>query len=355
MAATATPDPIEGWRAALATLGSQLVDLESDSTVALARTGGLSGDSRAQWDQADAGVALAWETYRAVDELVNEAGATPARISERLSSSVVPAPGGETDPTSAMRAAKAAVEAAVALALRLSTTWNDLAKRVSTARTAATEAGDTATTKSAQALAELIANDPLAVTEADIAAVETAAASAASRRSADQAAAVRFDVNLTQARATLASLRTDLEAARDELEHAASRIAGLAKTDPVPDLDALAGWLDRIATAATGNKARAAADLDDWVEATAARRAELEAALAPARSGMKRREDGRGLWTARRAQASARRLDEDPEVAAALKAARQELWQAPCDLDVAEAGLAKLGKLLESRPGDVTS
>ena len=39
------------------------------------------------------------------------------------------------------------------------------------------------------------------------------------------------------------------------------------------------------------------------------------------------------------------------DVAAALAAARDELWHAPCDVDVAEAALAKLSALLRATPG----
>jgi hypothetical protein len=66
---------------------------------------------------------------------------------------------------------------------------------------------------------------------------------------------------------------------------------------------------------------------------------------------MQRRSAGRGLWTALRAKAGARRLDEQPDVAAALSAAQEELWRAPCDLAKAEAALAAVSAVLEARPG----
>jgi hypothetical protein len=66
---------------------------------------------------------------------------------------------------------------------------------------------------------------------------------------------------------------------------------------------------------------------------------------------MRRRSEGRGLWSALRAKAGARRLDEQPDVAAALAAARDELWRAPCDLAAADAALAALSAVLEDRPG----
>jgi hypothetical protein len=55
-----------------------------------------------------------------------------------------------------------------------------------------------------------------------------------------------------------------------------------------------------------------------------------------------------------RAKAGARKLDERPEVAAALTTAQDELWRAPCDLDMADAALKRLSEVLESRPGDTT-
>ena len=51
----------------LAALGGLLVDLESDATVTVARGGGLTGGTAATWAEADAGLAAAWEVYRAVD------------------------------------------------------------------------------------------------------------------------------------------------------------------------------------------------------------------------------------------------------------------------------------------------
>jgi hypothetical protein len=59
------------------------------------------------------------------------------------------------------------------------------------------------------------------------------------------------------------------------------------------------------------------------------------------------------LWTALRAKAGARKLDEQPDVAAALEAAREELWRAPCDLAAADKALAALSTMLEARPGGV--
>ena len=130
-------------------------------------------------------------------------------------------------------------------------------------------------------------------------------------------------------------------------------MVGVPTGVPVPDLDALGAWLDRIADAPpspgptrpasppTSRRGAAAAD---------ARRAEIDAVLGPARAGMRRREEGQGLWTALRAKAGARKLDENPDVVEALTAAQDVLWQAPCDLDAAEAALTRLSAVLTSRP-----
>lgn len=345
-------DPtIEAWRGSLATLGGLLVDFESNSTVELARTGCLDGGSASAWAQADAGVAQAWEAYHAVDDLLNRAAASPEQAQALLTSSTVPGPNGPTNPTTAMVAATAAVEAAAEVASRLTTAWDDLAARTHKAQGLATEAGDEATARAAEALSRLLATDPFAVSDADVNGVEAAAAEASSRFAAAKAAAARLDVDLAQARTTLAKLTSDLEAGAEELDHAASRIAGLGRAYPVPDLDQLSGWLDRITATARHEAVRGAGNLANWVSAANARRTELDDAVAAARTAMRRREEGRGLWTALRAKAAAHHLDEHADVAAALAAARDELWHAPCDLEVAEAALARLSALLRATPG----
>jgi hypothetical protein len=345
-------DPhVQAWRSAHATLGSRLVDLESHGNVALARTGVLTGGTAAAWADADAGLARAWETYRVLDEVLSEVEADPDRAAALLTTSQVPSVEGATaDPSTALAAASHAVDAAIAVADRLATAWDQLAPRVGAARTAAAAAGDSATERTATALAELVATDPFAVAEADVEAVEQRASASGSRHAASQAAVARLDVDLTAARDTLDDLDADLQGAAAELEHAASRVVGVSRTAPVPDLEAVAAWLDRITAAASTDRPRAAADLAAWTAAVQARRAELDAALEPARSGLRRREEGQGLWTALRAKAGARKLDERADVAEALSAAREVLWHAPCDLAAAEAALARLSQVLTTRP-----
>ena len=64
-------DPhIQAWRSAHTTLGSRLVDLESQADVAVARTGVLTGATAAAWADAEAGLAHAWETYQVLDEVL---------------------------------------------------------------------------------------------------------------------------------------------------------------------------------------------------------------------------------------------------------------------------------------------
>jgi hypothetical protein len=361
-------DPnLQAWRSATTALGNRLVDLESHHNVALARGGALVGGTAAAWVDAEAGLSAAWETYRVLDEVLDDAEAHPERAAALLTSASVPGAGGEaTDPSSALSAASAAVDAAVAVADRLAGAWDHLAPRVGAVRAAATAAGDGATERAAAALAELVASDPFAVSEADVVALEQRANASGSRRAAEQAALARLDVDLVAAQDTLAELTADAETAASELAHAASRVVGVDTTAPVPDLSALAGWLHRIASAASASasasasaapasssgRAHAASELTAWREAAEARRAELDAALAPARSGLRRRAEGQGLWTALRAKAGARKLDEQPAVADALTEARDLLWTAPCDLAAAEAALARLSAVLTTNPAE---
>jgi len=348
-------DPhVQAWRSAHTTLGSRLVDLESQADVAVARTGVLTGATAAAWADAEAGLAHAWETYRVLDEVLDDVEADPARAAALLTTSQVPGAGGApADPSTALAAASAAVDAAQEVAERLAAAWASLAPRVGAVRAAASGAGDGPTERAAAALAELVATDPFAVTEADVVGVEQAAAVSGNRKAAQQAAISRLDVDLTAARDTFAALTADVDGAADELAHAATRVVGVRTGVPVPDLDALGAWLERIADAAAlphADRGRVATDLAAWRAAADARRAEIDAALGPARAGMRRREDGQGLWTALRAKAGARKLDEHPAVAEALTAAEDELWNAPCDVDAAEAALARLSAVLTSPP-----
>jgi hypothetical protein len=348
-------DPnVQGWRSAHAALGGRLVDLESLPNVALARSGVLTGATAAAWADADAGLSQAWEAYRLLGQVLDEAEAEtdPARATARLAGARVPAVGGgSAEPAAALSAANAAVEAAAAVADRLGAAWDQLATRVGTAKSAAEASGDAVTERAAVALAELVATDPFAVTEADVAAVEAKASVRGRRHAASQAATARLDVDLVRARDALAALDAGVQAAAGELEHAASRVVGVRRTAPVPDLVALGTWLERIAATATaGDRPRAAADLAAWSAAAQARHDELDAALAPARAGLRRRDEGRGLWTALRAKAAAHKRDEQPDVADALSTARDQLWSAPCDLQVAEAALARLSEVLTGRP-----
>jgi hypothetical protein len=343
-------DPTVGMRRTeLAALGERLVDLESDATVTVARGGGLTGGSAITWGQADAGIASAWEIYRAVDELLGRVEADPAKAAELLAAPSIATAEGPRDAATALSLATQAVDKASGVAADLAGAWGGLATRVQAASDAATAAGDAAAIRAASAITELIVGDPLAVTEADVTHVETLAQAASGRRAKAQAATGRLDVDLVRARAMLESLDADAQRAASELAHATSRIAGLVVPTPARDLAALGDWLDRIA--AMPDRPSAAAALDDWFAAADARRGELDGALAAARGGMQRRAEGRGLWSALRAKAGARKLDEHAEVAAAIDAAREELWRAPCDLDAAEAALTRLAAALQARPG----
>jgi hypothetical protein len=345
-----TDTPLDAWRSSLATLGSRLVDLESLTDVAVARSGVLTGATGAAWSEADAGLARAWEAYRVLDQLVTDALADPTQAVALFTRCTAPGPdGAPTDPSTALAGAQAALDHALSVLERLGAAWGTLAGRIGAVRTAAAKVGDQDTERTATALAELVTTDPFAVTEADVAGLEAKATASSGRHAAAQAAVARLDVDLARSRDELAALDADVQTGAAEIAHAATRIAGVRAVTPVPDLPELGTWLERIAATAETDRARAATDLLAWGHAAAARRAELDAALAPARSGMQRREDGRGLWTALRAKAAARKLDERPDVATALDAARTLLWSAPCDLDAADAALRQLSTVL-NRP-----
>jgi hypothetical protein len=336
----------------LAALGGRLVDLESDATVTVARGGGLTGGTAATWAEADAGLAAAWEVYRAVDELLGKAETSrPPRAAEIVAGASIQTPVGPADVATALAGAGDAVTRAAGVVADLAAAWGGQASRVQVASGAALAAGDVAAQRAAEAITRLLVSDPLAVTDADIVHVESLAQAASGRHAAAQSATGRLDVDMVRARAMLDSLDADVQATAGELAHAASRITGFDIPTPARDLPALGEWLDRIGATGGSDRPRAAAALDDWFAAAEARRGELDRALDAARGGLQRRSEGRGLWTALRAKAGARKLDEQPDVAVALEAAREELWRAPCDLAAAEKALAALSTMLEARPG----
>lgn len=347
------PD-VEAWKRGHAQLGSRLVDVESLPNVTLARSGILTGGSATTWAEAEGRLNRAWTTFHTLESVLQQVEATddPAQATAVLAAHPVDtAHGPEADPGAALAAAHLDVDAASGVIGRFDAAWDDLTPRVGAVRAKAAATGDTATDRAAAALAELLAADPLAVTEGDVASVEAKASASGTRHAASVQATARLDVDLPRARDELARLEADVTTAASELAHAASRVVGVAATVPVTDLDALGKWLDRIGTAAVdGDRGRAAADLTAWFEAAQARRRELDAALGPARAGMERREQGRGLWRALRAKAGARKLDEKPDVVAALDAARELLWTAPCDVAAAEASLTHLSRTLTNRP-----
>ena len=348
---TMTDPNLQAWRDAHAELGSRLVDLEAHADVALARQAPLTGLTAAAWSAAESGLYAAWETYRVLDQVLDAAEAEPDRAADHLRDARVPGAGGRpTDLGAALEGARRAVEEARGVATRLADAWDRLAARVGAARAAAAEAGDAEAERSAGALADLLATDPFAVHEDDVAAIEQRAEAAAQRHRAVASTTARLDLDLVRAGEELAALEADVEQAAGELAHAASRVAGIDPTPPVSDLDALRTWLDRIAADAATDRHRAASQLAAWREAAATRRAELDAAVGPAREAMERRRRAQGLWTALRAKAGARRLDEQPDVVAALDAAHELLWRAPCDLDASEAALARLSEVLNTRP-----
>jgi hypothetical protein len=342
------------WRASVADLGNRLVTFDADPIVALVRAGQLSGGSASTWTDADAGVAAAWTTFQEVRDLLDRAGLKDKDLAATLAAAQVSAPGGPTDASSALRAARGALDAAEAIRARIALAWEDLGPRIDAARASAESSGDTASGRAANALRDLLNSDPLGVLEPDLATIEAAADESARRSSAATTAVARLDLDLLDARRSLDQLDTDVQTASGTIGHAMSRVQGLSGTVPVPDLDALAAWLGRIEETAAREPGHAAGALDDWMAALATRRAELDTALAPIEDAMQRRERARGLWTALRAKAAGRRLDEDPTVAQALEEAQDLLWAAPCDLAAAELSLGRLASTLESKVATAT-
>lgn len=276
-------------RSAVAELGGRLVDVETDATFEAARAAGLTGVSASAWEVAEIGMAGAWTTYRALNDLVAEVearGETPDEQADRLRSAAVPAADGYGEPSVALATARGDVEAVAEVVSKFADAWHTLASRLAGARSA------------------------------------------------------------------LAELLDDRETVLPELHHAASRVAGLPAPDRVAtEADRLPGMLDQIEASLGEDPLGAVDHLDAWLADAGRYRDELDSLLAAARDAMERRDQHRGLWKAMEAKASARRVAERKEVSDGLRAARELLWTAPCDLGAAEEALTRLGQAIDTRGG----
>lgn len=363
MPSPATPAPtgstsgarLDAWRAGVEALGSALVELDADPTLALLGTGTLTGDTAAAWSAVRTALDAAWGTYRAARELADGIGASrDDRAAAVLGAATFPTAASPVPAETAVRSAADAMATARAFVASITVAWDDWTGRVQVARDQVVAANPAAPeVASADALLDLLLRDPFAVHEADLNGIEAAARAAAERLAGHQRAVGRLQLDLDQARTACATLRDQHPRAVAATTQAAERISGFAgASTPVGDTAQLEEWLDRITSAATRDAEGAARTLRDWQAAAQARIDELSAVEQAAAAALARRDALRGRWQAYKSKAGDLSLDERPAVTAALASLQERLWTAPCDLAAAERQLVELAHLLDRRgPG----
>ena len=378
------------------TIQSNLLDLDNSFGKRLLAGATLTGESRAAWDAASAGLAALWDTFTAYSAVIDRASemlSVPgrgARLSEvagllngpsvTLTKPLAPlsqrelTSSGQTKQTLLttvvqMRRSFSEVAAVVTAA---ETVWNEISDGIRLVTTdieaaraqlslAEVSLADTElagsleqATASLRDLRELLNSDPLALWRRGGAAGSGTVDSAPLDRLRKQAAAVTAQVaELVKVRADadqrLAEVASAVSAAQHALadataarERAASRI-NLSATQsfgPLPDVSLLASRADALpAMKAAGRWTRLASELDVISKQAAAVIRQCKDAEQAAAGLIGTRNEMRGLLDSYRAMAGGLGAAENAELDAIYQQAKQLLWTAPCDLEAATAAV----------------
>ena len=254
---------------------------------------------------------------------------------------------GTTEVIDAVRAGvTAAVTACASLAGQLATAERRLAELGATASEhGLADLPELAAAQAAvRALSTAAAADPLEVAEADLAAVTAAVATAGMTVTALARARTSLAADLRAAETLLGAIVTTAADGERAARATASRVAGAETAlrrlgdgwfdDP---RRGLRPWLDRLeAAAAAGDWQRAARGLAAWrgvAEATLTTAGQVVAANA---APLRRRGELRGLLAALQAKAVASGAAELPDLVSLYGRARDALYAAPADLDLAD-------------------
>jgi hypothetical protein len=343
---------------------SNLLDLDNSLGIRLLKGTMLTGVSKTRWDAASSELATLWDLYAAYSAIISEAAGSRdlARITTLMTGPSVqvtrgPRPLAERDlaDTGTDRLTLAAARTRMraqfadiaALAAATEKAWNDAAAQLEVVASdlARTDpSGDDALTAEAAAvrrelggLRDALNADPLGIAPGPAAALAERAAGLAAR--AAEVAAVRdnADARIAAAGRAAATARAGHADAVAAAERAAVKVIVRDQvppfTDPSPRLAAVADLR------AAGRWTRLAADLDALDRDLAAAIAQFKDAERRMAGLLASRDELRGLLGAYKAKAA--RLGAIEDLATLYDAARELLWTAPCDLDVAEQAVQR--------------
>jgi hypothetical protein len=365
-------------RGMVATMSTNLVDLETDAGRTRLDQSPLTGTTATQWSQASSDLAALWQWFTQLNDILakaTELRGTKARLDQgplaqldwlvngpsvELSTANIPVaerglfgPAETTvrcSPPQLLELMRSAFDHVVAVIRACSQRWSSLDSRLTplsdqlaTAERLAAAAGESHHPELDQARAQLeglrqaAMCDPLTASEDSVAAV--AASLNAVVDDLRQVVQLRENLGarLTEARSLVAELQAATKAATDARVEALAKVAQPAVTDTQPVADSMAAELDRMtAMAARGEWRPAASLLAQWTTRCRDALAAAQRATETNRAPIATRDELRGRLDAYRAKAYRLGRLEDPAVAALYARAKEELFTAPTDLAAAE-------------------
>ncbi len=202
-----------------------------------------------------------------------------------------------------------------------------------------------------------LGDDPVAVSDASLGALDAALELARSRVADLLIAHDSFAADLERARELQTSLTENLNAVRESYARVTQKVVGAQGVADLADDDVAAYRLLRSEAASMLDGAvdrgvhwrTRRTQLDSWMARANALDAKLRAAAFANLAPIARRDELRGLLTAFEAKAAARRRIERPAIIEQLRAARDLAGRAPCDVGELTAMLDALARDLSTK------
>ncbi|MDQ1427562.1 MAG: hypothetical protein QOK39_1038 [Acidimicrobiaceae bacterium] len=365
-------------RSTIATMSSNLVDLETDTARGRLDQAPLTGATAQRWSSAQGSLAALWQWFAQLSDLAEQAtklrGTRPRIDGEQLAQldRLVNGPSIELStagiplsqrglfgaaeatsrcsPAQLLEQMQAAFQQVMAVIDACNEKWHvieprlvPLEQQLQEAQHLAAGLGENDRVELGQVRAEMeslrqvVQCDPLAAP--DDAGATVATSLAAVIADLHRLAQLRdgLAAQLTASRRLLADLEATTEAARVAQGEAMEKIACPAVVDPPPVAGDLAAMLERVTDVSGRGDWRAAANLlAQWTTRAQAAAAAAGRALAANRAPLATRNELRGRLDAYRAKAYRLGLLEDERVAGLYARARGALFTAPTDLNEAE-------------------
>lgn len=343
---------------------SNLLDLDNSLGIRLLKSTSLSGISKSRWEAASRVFASLWDLYAAYSAVIEEAAGSRdlPRVTALLTGPSVrvtrgPAPLAERDladtgtdqltPAAARTRMRTQFADVASISASTEKSWNDAASEleaVASELAKADPSGDQALIAEAAAvraelgrLRDALNADPLGDRLGPATSLRNRAATLAARTA--ELTSVRDSADARIAAATKAA---DLARAA-RADALAARQSAAAKVTVREEVPAFADPSSRLAAVAelraAGRWTRLAAELDALDRDLAAATTQFRDAERRMAGLLARRDELRGLLSAYKAKAA--RLGAIEDLASLHDEARDLLWTAPCDLDVAEQAVLR--------------